>query len=75
MRIKDFSINGYTVSIPRIFHVEEGKMAVNEIAIISAYLEDNNITKIDKIEFKFEVLSYETWLTLFESDVITINVD
>jgi len=75
VQTKDLSVNGFMTTSYFSSTVYAGKMAMDEIMLSSTSLEENNITNINKIEFVFHFVSNETFLTLFDSDVITINVD
>jgi len=75
VQTNDLSVNGFMITSYFSRTVYAGKMAMDEIMLSSTSLEENNITTINKIEFKFRISSSETFLTLFDSDTIAINVN
>jgi len=75
VQLRDLSVNGYMVTSLFSCTIYSGKMALDDIMLSSTSLEENNITNINKIEFKFHVVSNETFLTIYDSDTITINVN
>ena len=71
---RDMSING--IMIDGIFScdVQPGKIANDSISLFSSDLEDNGITAIENIELSFHVFSEDSFDDVFDSDMITIQV-
>ena len=67
----DLSINDFSINSLSSIDVLAGKKAVDSITIFDSDLKENDITEIEKIEFKFEVIEYDTYKTLYISDIIT----
>jgi len=67
----NMSINGYMVTPIFYSTVYDGKMAIAEIEIFAADLEENNITSVDEIELVFHVTNADSYHTIFDSDIIT----
>lgn len=69
----NMSINGYMVTPYFSSTVYDGKMALDDITILSTDLENNNIDSVDEIELTFEVYDNDTYDTLLESEPITFK--
>ena len=50
-----------------------GKKAVTDIQFISTDLEKNGITEINDVEFSFYIFNWDTFDTIYESDVIKLS--
>lgn len=70
----DMSVNGFMMSPYFSATVYDGKMAVNEITLLSTELEENGITTIEDMELKFRVYDVDTYQTIFETDAIEFAV-
>lgn len=70
----DMSVNGFMMTPFFSSIVYDGKMAVDEITLLSSDLETNGITAIEEIELKFNVYDTDTYQTIFETDPITFAV-
>ncbi|MGN0346708.1 MAG: hypothetical protein ACI4DU_05425 [Lachnospiraceae bacterium] len=68
----DMSINGFMVTPMFSCLVYDGKMAIDEIDLLSSELEENNITAVEKIELKFRITD-ENFSNSVESDAITFS--
>ena len=53
--------------------VYNGKKSISAITLFSSDLEDNGITSIDQVEFKFQILNADSYNTIAESDPITFS--
>ena len=71
---ENMSINGFMVT--PYFHgdVYAGKMAVDEITILSSDLEENGITDIEDIEVSFHIYDSDTYDTIADSEPVSITV-
>ena len=69
------SVNGIMVVGPMSTKVMPGKTANDGITMLDAYLEENGLSPVENIELSFIVYSADTTMeTIFESDVVTIQV-
>lgn len=69
----DVSINDYMISTTILEEVAPGKKVNTSMVMFSSALEDNNITKIEKVEFKLHCTNSDDYTDSFDSDVITIT--
>ena len=69
----NMSINGFIVTPFFSCTVKNGRMALSDIAIMSTYLEENNITSVDDIELVFNIINPDTYQTIVETDPITFS--
>lgn len=72
IQCNDMSINGFMVTPYFSSTVYAGKKAVDDITLMSAELEENNITSIDDIELKFNIID-ENYNSLYETDIIKFS--
>lgn len=73
VQVRDFSVNGYMVNTVFSSDVDAGKKNNDSISILSSSLEENDITKIENIEFSFHVFDSKTWDNRFDSPKIKIE--
>jgi hypothetical protein len=71
----NMSINGYMVMPFFSSTVYDGRMALDEITIMSSDLEENNIEKIEEIELIFRIINPETFETILETDIVSFSVE
>ena len=71
----NMSINGFMVTPFFSSTVHDGRMALDEITIMSGDLEDNNIERIEEIELVFNIIDPDTFQTLFETDPISFTIE
>ncbi len=69
----DLSANGFMITAMFSCTVYNGKMAVDDITLLSSSLEENGITSIDNIELKFKVLDASSYKTIFETDSVRFS--
>ncbi len=69
----NMSINGYMVTPYFSSTVNNGRMSMDEISILSTDLEDNGITSIETIELTFQVIDPSTFQTILETGPITFS--
>lgn len=70
----NMSINGFMVTPYFSSTVNNGRMALDNITIMSSDLENNNITSIDDIELVFKILNPDTYQTIVETDPIAFSM-
>lgn len=72
IQCEDISINGFMVTPIFSSTVYDGKKAIDEITLFSSDLEENNITSVDEIELKFDIMD-ENFMNSKETDVISFS--
>ena len=73
VQVRDVSINGYMVESIISEDVLVGKKSITDLQFLSKDLEDNGITEISNVEFYFHIFSWETFDTIYDSDVIKLS--
>lgn len=73
VQVRDVSINGFMVDSMMSQDVVIGKKAVTDIQFISTDLEKNGITEINDVEFSFHIFNWDTFDTIYDSDVIKLS--
>ena len=53
--------------------VQPGKKVNGELTYYASELQKNGITNINELEFSFHIFDDETWDTIDDSEMITIN--
>jgi hypothetical protein len=67
------SINGFMVTPLFSSTVNSGRMALDDITILSSDLEDNDIEVIEDIELIFNILNSNTYETIVDTDPISFS--
>ncbi|MDR0937497.1 MAG: hypothetical protein LBM98_12550, partial [Oscillospiraceae bacterium] len=67
------SINGFMIDGSMSCDVLPGKMANTTLSFFSSSLEENGITDIESVELKFHILNKDSWDTIIDTDVITLE--
>ena len=73
VQVRDVSINGFMIEPIFSSDVSAGKHAVDAITFLSSELEDNDITKIEEVELSFHIFDQDSWDTIRDTDVITLQ--
>ena len=73
VQVRDVSINGFMVTSSMSEDVLVGKKAISAVQFFSTDLESNGIDDITSVELYFHIFEAETFDTITETDVITIN--
>lgn len=71
--VEEMSINGYMMSPFFSATVYNGKMALDEISILSTDLESNGIDTIEEVELKFHIYDADSYDTIADSEPITFS--
>ncbi len=71
--VDDMSINGFMMTPLFSKQVYDGKMAYEDIDILSSELEENGIESIEEVELKFHIFDSDTYETITDSDSITFS--
>ncbi len=69
----NMSINGFMVTPYFSCAVNNGRMALDDITIMSSDIEENDITSVDDIELVFKIFNPDTYQTIVETDPITFS--
>lgn len=69
----NMSINGFMVTPYFSCAVNNGRMALDDITIMSSDFEENDITSVDDIELVFKIFNPDTYQTIVETDPITFS--
>lgn len=69
----NMSINGFMVTPYFSCAVNNGRMALDDITIMSSDLEENDITSVDDIELVFKIFNPDTYQTIVETDPIMFS--
>ena len=70
---EDMSINGFMVTPFFYSSIYDGKMAIDEITILSSDLEENEIDSVDEIELVFHIYDTDTYETVVDTDPIVFS--
>jgi hypothetical protein len=74
IQLRDVSINGFMVDPIFSSEVSAGKKAYDTITFLESDLKDNGIDKIDNIEFSVHAFDSTSWNTVFDSDIIKVDL-
>jgi hypothetical protein len=69
----NMSINGFMVTPLFSCTVNNGRMALDDITIMSSDLEKNEIESVDDIELVFTIINPDTYQSIIETDPITFS--
>lgn len=69
----NMSVNGFMVTPIFSSTVYNGKMAIDDITLLSSDLEDNGITSVDNIELTFHIFDPDTFETIIDSDTVSFE--
>ena len=69
----NMSINGFMVTPYFSSTVNDGRMALDTITILSSDLENNGITSVDDIELTFQIIDPDTFQTIFETGPVEFS--
>ena len=70
---ENLSVNGFSVDSWFYAQVAAGKKKNENLEIYSSSLTDNNIAKIENVEFSLHIIDNDTYDTIDDSDVITLS--
>lgn len=73
VQVRDVSVNDFMIEPTFSSDVAAGKKANDAISFLQQDMERNAIGKVAKVEFRFSIFNTDTFDTIAESDVITIN--
>lgn len=73
IQARDANVNGYMVDTSMSANVAAGMKANDSLVFQTSGLEECGIEQIASMEFSFTMLNSDTFETVFDSDVITVN--
>lgn len=73
VQTRETSINGFMVETLFSQEVLPGKHAVAGITFLNSDLEENDIEKIEQLEFSFHIFNTETWKTIKDTDPVKLS--
>lgn len=71
--VNDMSINGFMMNPLFSTTIYNGKMAIDDITILSSDLEENGIESIENVELKFHIYDTDSYETIADSEPITFS--
>ena len=71
----NLSVNGYMVNGYLYSTVMSNKKAIETVILSSTDLEDNDIESIEDLALSFDIINADTWMNIFSSDEITVNIE
>lgn len=69
--VDDLSVNGFMISSFFNQNVYDGKMAYEDITLVSSDLEENDIISVDEISLKFSIYDPDSYNTIVETEEIS----
>lgn len=73
IQVDNLSINGFMMTPYFSCTVYDGKMAIDDITLMSSELEENGIESIDEVELTFTILDADTFQTIKATEPITFQ--
>ncbi len=73
IQTRNTSVNGFMIESYYSCDVGAGKHAIDSITFLSTELDENGITSIESIDLSFTAFNFETWDTVFDTEIITID--
>lgn len=71
--VNDMSINGFMMNPLFSTTIYNGKMAIDDITILSSDLEENGIESIENVELKFHIYDTDSYETIADSEPIIFS--
>ena len=69
------SVNGYMITSFLYSTINDGKMIIDDIALLSSDLEENGIESIEEVELVFDIIDAESYSTITSSDSISFTLN
>lgn len=73
IQLRNVSVNGFMIDPIFSCDVVSGKKAFDAITFMESDLTNNDIKKIEELEFNFHVFDSNTWDTIFDSETIKVT--
>ena len=74
VQVRNFSANGYMVDAICSVDIAAGKIANNEITMMSTSLYKNGIETVESIEFYFTIFDSDAWEDYADSEIIELSL-
>ena len=71
----ELSVNGYMITSLLYSTINDGKMIIDDIALLSSDLEENGIENIEEVVLVFDILDAESYSTITSSDPISFTLN
>jgi hypothetical protein len=75
IQIRDMSVNGFMIDPIFSCEIAAGKKAYDSITFLESDLEENNIEKIENLEFYFHIFKTDGWETIVDTDTINVSFE
>ncbi len=72
---ENFSVNGFMMTPYFTCDIYSGKMAIDDITLMSSELEKNDIEKIEEVELSFHIYDLSSYETILDTDPIGFTVE
>jgi len=69
----NMSVNGFMITPLFSSTVYDGKMAIDDITLLSSELEENGITEVEEVELTFHIFDAESYMTITDTAPITFS--
>lgn len=73
VQVRDFSVNNYMIDPTFSSEIAPKKMINDTITISKSKLDENNISVLENVEFKFHIFDWDHWSDGFDSDIINLS--
>lgn len=73
VQVRDFSVNNYMIDPLFSSEIAPKKMINDTITISKSKLDENNISELENVEFKFHIFDWDHWSDGFDSDIINLS--
>lgn len=73
VQVRDFSVNNYMIDPSFSSEIAPKKMINDTITISKSKLDENNISELENVEFKFHIFDWDHWSDGFDSDIINLS--
>ena len=75
IQVRDVSIDGFMIDPMFSCDIAANKKAYDTISFMESDLEENDITDITEMEFKFHIFNSDTWDDIIDTDIITVTFE
>lgn len=73
VQVRDVSVNNIMVDTIFSKDLTPGKTATDSITFLKSDFEDNNITDVDTVELSFHIFNTDTFETIEDTEMVTLN--
>lgn len=75
IQLRDTSVNGFMIDPMFSCDVLSGKRAYDSITFLESYLTENDIDRIDEMEFSLHIFESKNWNTIKDTEKLTVTFD